>query len=237
MPGTRPFFALLLAALLLPGIALADDGDAALMQACPGLAAWAAVHPHRSDEATRDDGLRQFTDPALRQQLATRAAADENARDTAITAGMRDKTANTAILAVDADNLAWLKSLVARQGFPTQDAVGALGVSNAWLLVQHADSDPAFQASVLKALQLQPVTSGVRKADVAMLTDRVLRAQGKPQRYASQFVPAGNGSMVPAPTEDFAHVDERRAAMDLMPLSIYQCVLRATYAPSPQNTD
>ncbi|WP_426701945.1 DUF6624 domain-containing protein [Rhodanobacter sp. Col0626] len=46
-----------------------------------------------------------------------------------------------------------------------------------------------------------------------MLTDRVLRNQGKPQLYASQFMLAKDGSLVPEPTMDLARVDERRAMM------------------------
>lgn len=225
---------LLVAVSLLPVAARADDGDAALMKACPGLAAWAASHPHHSDEAAKRDVGRQVTDPALRDALAARASADEKARDAVIAAGTPDKALAQRLMAVDADNRSWLKGVVEKQGFPTLEAVGRQGVSNAWLLVQHADSDPAFQTSVLKVLQSRMASSGVRKADVAMLTDRVLRAQGKPQRYASQFMPAADGSLVLEPTEDMAHVDQRRAAMDLMPLVLYRCVMRVSYAPAPR---
>jgi hypothetical protein len=226
---------LLLSAALLSPAAKADDGDAALMKACPGLAAWAATHPRGGGEASMHDAAgRRYTNPALRHELAGRAAADEKARNAAIAAGMQDETANKAVLAVDAGNLSWLKEVVARQGFPGVDAVGRQGVSDAWLLVQHADRDPAFQAAVLETLESRLASSGVRKADVAMLTDRVLRAQGKPQRYASQFMRAKDGSLVPEPIADVAHVDQRRAAMDLMPLADYQCVLRFSYAPGPK---
>lgn len=226
---------LMVAALLLPATVRADD-DADLMKACPGLAGWAAMHPHVDEANAREDAGRRVTDPALRRELAARGEADQRARDTALAAGMRDPVANKAMLVVDADNLAWLKAVVARQGFPTPEAVGAQGVANAWLLVQHADRDPAFQAAVLKTLESRLAGSGVRKADVAMLTDRVLLAQGKLQRYGSQFKPSQDGSPVSEPTEDMAHVDQRRASMDLMPLADYRCMLHFSYAPA-QATD
>lgn len=237
MSRTTPLLLMLLAGVLVCAPASADDDDAALMKACPGLAAWAASHPHRSDEAAQHDAGRRFTAPALRSELAARAAADQAARDAVIATAGKDKAATARLLATDADNLSWLKGVVGRQGFPTPEAVGEQGVSNAWLLVQHADRDPSFQAAVLEALQAHPAASGVRKEDIAMLTDRVLRAQGKPQRYASQFMPGSDGNPVPEPTDDLAGVDARRAAMNLMPLSVYRCVLRVSYAPSAKATE
>ncbi|PPU03608.1 hypothetical protein XarbCFBP7408_08535 [Xanthomonas arboricola pv. guizotiae] len=63
-----------------------------------------------------------------------------------------------------------------------------------------------------------------------MLLDRVHLAQGKHQRYGTQFVRNEDGELVlQEPVEDLASIDARRAQMDLMPLGIYQCVLRATY--------
>jgi hypothetical protein len=35
------------------------------------------------------------------------------------------------------------------------------------------------------------------------------------------------------PVEDPAHLDERRASMDLMPHADYECALRIFYAPDP----
>lgn len=209
----------------------ASDDDAALMKACPDLTAWAATHPHGADVVAERDTNRRFAQPAVRNELAKRAAADSKARESTITSGGTgiDTPAIRALLAVDADNLAWLKRIVAEQGFPTLMEVGAQGMSNAWLLVQHADRDTNFQSSVLDTLLRRPAGEGVQKRDLAMLQDRVLRAQGKLQRYATQFKAGERGSLVPEPTEDMAHVDQRRAAMGLMPLAIYRCVLQATF--------
>lgn len=219
-------------ALLVMPAAQADDDDAALLEACPGLAAWAATHP-RGGASTHGARQRRYANPVLRRALAARVAADEKARADLINAGMHDQAANAAVLAVDAANLDWFKGIVAAQGFPTVDAVGSEGVNDAWLLVQHADRDVAFQADVLQMLQSRLSTGSVRKADIALLTDRVLRARGKAQRYASQFTRAKDGTLVPEPTEDMAHVDGRRAAMGLMPLADYQCMLRFSYKASP----
>lgn len=57
-----------------------------------------------------------------------------------------------------------------------------------------------------------------------MLTDRMLLAQGKPQRYGSQFL-IKDGVPTLHPTEDRVGLDARRAAMGLAPIADYACVL------------
>jgi hypothetical protein len=47
--------------------------------------------------------------------------------------------------AVDAANTARMKRIVAERGWPGRSLVGDDGAQAAWLLVQHADHDPAFQ--------------------------------------------------------------------------------------------
>ena len=54
------------------------------------------------------------------------------------------------LTSVDADNLAWLKRVVTEVGWPGRSAVGEDGAHAAWLLVQHADRDPAFQRKCLE---------------------------------------------------------------------------------------
>ena len=104
---------------------------------------------------------------------------------------------------VDGDNLAWLKAQVQQSGFPTVAQVGEQGMSAAFLLVQHADRDPAFQMSVLELLNRRGADKGIKDSERALLTDRVLHAQKKPQRYGTQFGadPAHPGKMVMAPVE------------------------------------
>ncbi|MBP1473948.1 hypothetical protein J7I44_06535 [Frateuria sp. MAH-13] len=228
MDRARVVLLTLLAAWPVGGFA--TDTDAALMKACPGLAAWAEQHPHGDAAAAKADGGRHALAPTLREALAVRAAADARVRDAAMAQGTPSQDAMQAVLAVDRDNLAWLKGVVARQGFPTLAQVGAQGMADAWLLAQHADRDSAFQLQLLRTLQARGADAGVRKQDLAMLTDRVLLAQGKPQRYGTQFKPDASGALAMQPVEDEAGLDARRASAGLMPLAIYRCVLGASYA-------
>jgi len=222
--------ALLLVALAMPCAAAtsADDEDAALMKACPGLEAWKQLHAHGKDAAATATAKPSL--PGLQAELKRRVAADQRARETFDDgSGAPDPKAVQTLLSVDADNLRWFKQQVADHGFPTVEEVGTDGVGDAFTLVQHADSDPDFQQQMLETMRARLAAGGIKKSEVAMLTDRVLVAQGKPQRYGSQYLRAKDGSFVPKPTEDAGHVDERRRQMDLMPLADYECVLRESY--------
>lgn len=151
-------------------------------------------------------------------------------------AGLRGDTEEArAVERVDAANTAWLKAIVGHSGFPTPTQVGTLGVADAWLLTQHADHDPSFQARVLAQLTPRVKDGTIRAPDYAMLFDRVRLSQGKPQLYGSQFTgdPSRPGDMRMQPVEESAHLDERRAGMGLMPIRDYECALRATYAVEP----
>lgn len=225
-------------ALAFTGAACADAQDDAIRGKCPSAQAWfdrqSAKHPELGADAAADEsGPARFTDPALRAELRRREEADVATRNAWIAAGGAQDTAK-AVFLMDRDNLAWMKPLFTRRGFPTAAQVGRHGVSAAFLLVQHADQDPAFQAAMLAALVKAGKNGEIMKADVAMLTDRVLLAQHKPQRYGTQYDidQAHLTAMKPQPTEDPGHVDERRASMDLMPRADYECVLRVTYAPA-----
>lgn len=211
-----------------------DDGDDVLVaQHCPAFAAWKKAHPELSDQnQAKRIAVGKSTEPKLRQQLLDMAKADQAVRDEWIKAGLKTRGGNDPalkkLMAVDAANLKKLKPIIDREGFPRPEQVGIDGVNAAFILVQHAN--PAFQQQVLpqlEALHKQGLVSG---QDLAMLTDRTLRAQNKPQRYGTQYISYDNSlQMKLQPTEDFAHVDARRASMGMPKLADYACVLSVYY--------
>lgn len=229
-------FALLLFVSMASATAWAGDlDDAQLAQRCPDFATWRSAHPEPSEKnRARQAEVGHPTDPDLRRQLLAMAKADEAVRDAWNKAGMKTgqgkNPAFMKVMAVDADNLGQLKPVIERDGFPTPARVGADGVDAALILVQHADSDSAFQSRVppqLEALGKQKLVSGQQ---VALLTDRVLRGQDKPQRYGTQFMSDDKSAdMKLQPIEDLAHVDARRREMGLPPLADYACVLSMVY--------
>lgn len=212
-----------------------DDGLARVAASCPAAAAWIKAHrpaPTESGEEVRA----AFAAPALRRELHQRMERDQQAREAWTGAGLRvDSKEAEATRAVDAANTAWLKNVIAHSGFPTPAQVGRQGVSDAWLLVQHADQDPAFQSAVLDTLAPRVHEGSIRASEYALLADRVRINQGKPQLYGSQFTgdAAKPGEMHLSPVDDPAHLDERRVRMGLMPMSDYECALHATYEAGP----
>jgi hypothetical protein len=177
------------------------------------------------------------TRPALRKNLLLMEAQDQEARAFLQSSGLRiDPVSREAVWIrdVDAANLKRLKHIVNQEGFPTVEMVGRDGVNAAWLLTIHAGSDPEFQEKVLKL-----TTDHVRRGEVssdqlAMLTDDLLAARGKPQRYGTNFE-LRDGELKPAPMQDEANIEKIRRAAGLGSLANYACVLRAMYgSPQPQ---
>ena len=127
---------------------------------------------------------------------------------------------------IDADNTAFMKKVIDKHGWPGKSLVGADGALAAFLLVQHASTDPAFQERCLALIRKAVEQGEARGADMALLTDRVLVHAGKPQRYGSQFHTV-DGQSVPFPIEDEANVDARRKEVGLGPLAEYAKLMRA----------
>lgn len=206
----------------------AELNDAKLAQQCPGMAVWMKAHPHGEVLDAARDAQRTFTQPALRAELLSMADEDARTRSAAIADNGKHPALGAAVVAADGRHLARLKRIDATYGFPSEAQVGAAGVHAAWLLTQHADRDPGFQQHVLDELRPRVGKGGIRGQDFAMLTDRVLAAQGKPQRYGTQFAMA-NGVLQAKPVEDADNVDKRRADVGLPPLADYACMLRMVY--------
>jgi hypothetical protein len=118
------------------------------------------------------------TEPGLQQELLARVARDQAVRDTFTEQLRATGTLTPSLLAsmraVDSANLAWLKPQLRTNGFPTRAQVGTA------LLVQHADADPGFQAEMLPFLEAAFQAGDLTGQEVAMLTDRVAKARGRP---------------------------------------------------------
>ncbi len=117
---------------------------------------------------------------------------------------------------VDEVNTNRMKEIVEEIGWPSISKVGEEASDLAWLLVQHADRDPAFQKRCLELMKRLP-EGAVSKSNLAYLEDRILVKEGKPQRFGTQFFEDIDGHVKVRPIEDPEHVDERREAMGLPP--------------------
>lgn len=191
------------------------------------------------------------TAPELRRQLLRRAQADQEVRQRLVAWLSQHETREAqpnngipvkespefevlaaAVRETDEDNRRWMKTVIAKTGWPTATMVDSDGAHAAWLLVQHADADPTFQRQCLDLMLQLPKTES-SQSDVAYLTDRVLLAEGKRQLYGTQFATV-DGTLQPRPIFDEVHVDERRASVGLCPLAEYAKELKQMYGEKPR---
>lgn len=169
--------------------------------------------------------------PEVRRELLRRAALDQKARR-----GMDEKDPAVrmknllAVQNVDTENREWLKLQVDEHGWLGASLVGTDGAHAAWLLVQHADMDRDFQRHCLK-LMSEMDEGEVILQNVAYLTDRVLVAEGKPQRYGTQFG-MKDGTLQMQECEEPEKLDERRQAAGLGPIAEYKEIMEQMYRNS-----
>lgn len=137
---------------------------------------------------------------------------------------------NSEVVHTDHQNTAWLKALVAKDGWPKMSDVGERGSGASWLLTQHADLDPAFQLRALRLMEPLVADGEVSKRNYAYLYDRIMLKVADKQRFGTQMT-CESGERQPLPLEEPERVDELRADMDLEPMAEYLGYFRT---PCPQ---
>lgn len=166
-------------------------------------------------------------DQPLRTELLKRVEQDQAIRQKAIAADNTDEAWKQTI-PVDQDNTTWLKKVVAAKGWPTKSLVGEEASQAAFLIAQHSP-DSAFQEQVLGLMETQLKQKEVNAYDLALLKDRLLMHQGKPQIYGTQFDRDPDGTLVMYKTDDLAGLDARRARMGLPSIAEYKKSLAEIY--------
>lgn len=98
-----------------------------------------------------------------------------------------------------------------------------------FLVIQHGDS--LMRATYLPMMREAVKVGAARPEDLALVEDRLLTEQGKPQIYGSQVRVDSTGKAKFFPIADEAHVDERRASVGLEPLESYARYFGIDYHP------
>ena len=163
-----------------------------------------------------------------RQLLDTRGREDQAVREGFGAGGVIDSNQARAMMRTDSSNTTWLKTYVARWGWPTAQQVGRERVKSAFLIVQHAVHDTAFMRAMLPSIEQAFRRGDLAGGDVAMLADRLEVKAGHPQIYGTQLS-LRNGRWVLDPISDSAHVDERRHKMGLPPMTEYQRLIDSVF--------
>jgi hypothetical protein len=221
-PKRNSIFAAAIAGL---SLSAAQAGDSRPVETCPGAISWEREHQKVGKAArARGDQNQTISEAALLEDLRMRVEKDQTARKRWL-ADQNSEDLAGAVESMDAENLAWLRKLISEKGFPTAAQVGNEGVHFAWILLQHADQDPKLQSDLLPVLERRFSAGELAANELARITDRVLMASGKPQRYGTQFDWFAGDFALPEPKR-LAEVDGERSKLGLMPLVDYVCTLR-----------
>jgi len=117
-----------------------------------------------------------------------------------------------------------LAEIVDEFGWPGESLVGKDGAKAAARLIRIAEHDREFQRKCLKLMKDAP-RGEVSPKCIAFLTDALLVADGKKQRFGTAY----NSDMVLEPIEDIVSLDERRKAMELPLLALQADILKQAY--------
>lgn len=112
-----------------------------------------------------------------------------------------------------------IRAIIDARGWPGRTLVGEDGCRAAGLVVQHAILDPALQRRCVGLLAEATARGEADAFMLALLTDRVLQGEGRPQVYGTQYVGTPGGGVAPWPIAEPELVDERRRAVGLPPLA------------------
>ena len=116
-------------------------------------------------------------------------------------------------------NLAKVTAILDKYGWLGINEIGEKANLALFIVIQHADS--LTQVTYLPMMR-QAVKDGKAKAeDLALLEDRVLTEQGKPQIYGSQVRTNKAGKNEFFPIADERNVNKRRGSVGLEPLEVY----------------
>lgn len=219
---------LALVSILVAVIPLVQAWGADAPEQCAGADSWKRSHPEPGDGLQVQADNAAISNAGLLSELQARVEADQTARKKWLGDPENEALAG-AVSRLDAENLIWLQKLIAAQGFPKAAQVGKKGVHLAWVLLQHADQDPKLQSDLLPVLTQRHAAGELPANDLARISDRVLLANGEPQKYGTQFDWFAGDFTLPEPTT-LAAINASRAALELMPLADYVCTIRKARA-------
>lgn len=193
---------------------------------------WGLLLHLRSREDKKKSFVTPITQPGIREVLLKTVREDQAIRDDLIKSGADhpDKSVEARMAVIDSNSTTRLKEIVRRFGWPGPELIGADGAYAAFLMLQHS-ADLNFQKAMLPLVRRSYESGKLSAWNYALLLDRVLMLEGKPQVYGMAVKPWDGREAVPYPIEDEANVDKRRASIGLPPLREYLEGLKRQYFP------
>ena len=183
--------------------------------------------------ARPDSGPSEAEIAGARRELVARGRTDQDVRTGVFgPGGVVDSASAKRMLRTDSANTTWLKTYVAKWGWPRARVLGREAVEAAFFIVQHAVHDTAFQRTMLPEVRSAAQRGDLDAQSVALLTDRIETQAGRPQVYGTQ-ASIRNGRLVFDSIDDSVNVDERRRSVGLPPLMVYKRLLDSIYDVAP----
>ncbi len=205
----------LLALASIPGSATNLSAQKPACAPLDSMAPWALVNRAWSRDTTgprSNEALRLRLLALVKRDQAMRADFGTRVTDTTY---LRELTALDSTLEKEA------RAILDSVGLPTRRMVGTDGSDAFMLIVQHNWS---LQPRVLALAKREP-PGQISAEKLAMLEDRVLVHDGKPQRFGTQWNTGSDGVFHFAPNADMAGLAERRSRAGLPPMQQYMCML------------
>ena len=165
---------------------------------------------------------------SLRSELLERRATDQAARQGLLGGPPPSKERIAKVLAIDADNTKFMRSVIDSCQWPKASEVGEEGAPAAWLLVQHADQSPDFQVEAARKMRAAVASGEASAFRFAILVDRNRRLTHLPQVYGHQFEKGEDGVVRFFDITSPHHLDTRRKEIGLK--SFYCFVLEVAGA-------
>lgn len=162
-------------------------------------------------------GPKTIAQPALSEELIAMGVADQDVRQRWIK-DQNNQALRDEMKTVDDKHVARLREIISQYGWPTFSMVGPKAANNAWLIAQHGGKE--FLHETLPLMKAALDKGEMVGGNYALSVDRTRIQDGLKQLYGSQFDTKGD-KCEPLPIEDPEHVEERRKAIGLGPLSEY----------------
>ncbi|MEL6867452.1 MAG: DUF6624 domain-containing protein [Bacteroidota bacterium] len=164
--------------------------------------------------------------PLIAQKIIQLKTADLQLRDQLIQSGQLGKGYNKEMEALHNHNAQALDQIISKIGYPSIDKVGKEASEAAWLVIQHAISQPSFMKKCAYLLEQAIQENKANPIDLAYLSDRIAVFEGKHQRYGTHFDWDEQGKLSPQAYDDLEKVNQRRKALGLNTLEEQTAIIR-----------
>ena len=150
----------------------------------------------------------------IKQELLSMQQRDLDFRDAIVKEGGLYDGYDEGMESIHLENADRLNNIIKRHGWPGYSLVGEDGARAAFLVAQHAISNPPLQRSFLEALSTAVTNGDAAEMQRACLQDRILFNEGKPQKCGFLFDWNDAGELF-AWVDDFDQANERRKKLGL----------------------